>query len=216
MNFCHFVKSYEVLQSILRPLIRLLYPRLYLADSGLEFHYTPFTGYPTKVNLPLTHSPEEFCRWLGLDFSVWLAGFEVPVDVWDWILSVDVSSELATALRRVKAGEKPVKGGRPGRSMDSAEIEAWDEFVMWVKEGEFDWEHQPQGGVRGKKTKLLPSTRSVPHARIDLNKPRELDEVARRIIAWYGKEEDLESMSAKVRAEAELSFRSEDVEVAST
>lgn len=164
--------------------------------------------------MPLTHSPEEFCRWLGLDFSVWLGGFEVPVDVWDWILSVDASGELPKVLRRFKAGEKPVKGGRPGRSVDPAEDKAWAEFAEWVKEGEFDWEDQPQGGVKVKKTKLLPSTRSVPHAGMDLSKPRELDEVARGIITWYGKEEVLQRMIADVRTKAELSFGSDDVEAA--
>ncbi len=91
MKFARFYFSYGDVGSILGRFCN--YHGLKIGHRGFWIDVYECTLYPEKQLDPtrnvgevlLTMEPEEACKYLGLDWNIWIKGFNTMVEIFDWI-----------------------------------------------------------------------------------------------------------------------------------
>ena len=134
LEFTHFFRSYSNI--LLSHLITLLSIHLRASGTHLSFHYSPYPGLG-PIRIELTSDPENFCRWLGLDYERFLRGFETKKDLWVWVTNVKEGGKAdkvwAALVRRYK--QRPETGIVIERvSMQwRSRNPGWSYFLEWLR-----------------------------------------------------------------------------------
>ncbi|WWC68166.1 uncharacterized protein I206_102089 [Kwoniella pini CBS 10737] len=104
IHFHYMMSSYSSTGLLLGRLVRHYSKNLTLHLTHLIIRHSPYPGI-SPIDVTLTSSPEEFCKWFGLDYQAWQDagenGWAEIEDLWKWLTNVSDDSIAAQAIRKI-------------------------------------------------------------------------------------------------------------------
>ncbi|WRT64560.1 uncharacterized protein IL334_001492 [Kwoniella shivajii] len=134
LAFYHLMASYSSTGLLLGRFVRLLSHSFTLHLTHLIVRHGPFFGLPS-IDVTLTTSPTDFCKWLGLDYDVWKTqgdAWNEEKDLWIWLTNVEEDSLAGQAISRIVA-KKRSSSNDPKEGKRKKRADFADRFYEWLR-----------------------------------------------------------------------------------